>query len=245
MSSRDSDRGSAGWADFQPGTALPVGPYGLQSQNRRRHDPARPLDVSGSAYRRDGRGVRHVPDRTLSRGVTVDEPCLRIVRLRLPGLTELLYVLRQHGRSVDDDRYPGAEHLLAADGHVVAATSPSLLIATNVGHRALAGPLHPGMLVLDVRAVGHRLARSPWRWTGTTRGTIVDFDDLVWDAAATCEDLDWAEQVRDGAGFHALYDFVWGNATKPPPVAERQALWGAMVTQLLDHLVVVDRHRWL
>lgn len=100
-----------------------------------------------------------------------------------------------------------------------------------------------GMKVLDVRAVGHRLARPPLRWTGTTRGTIVDFDDLVWDAAATCEDLDWAEQVRDGAGFHALYDFVWRNTSQPPPGARRQALWSAMVAQLRDHLVVVHRDR--
>jgi hypothetical protein len=49
--------------------------------------------------------------------------------------------------------------------------------------------------------------------------------------------------VRDGAGFHALYDFVWRDAEKPPPGAQRQALWGAMVAQLRDHLVVVDRYR--
>ncbi|CCH86157.1 conserved protein of unknown function [Modestobacter italicus] len=83
------------------------------------------------------------------------------------------------------------------------------------------------------------------RWTGTTRGAIVEFDDLVWDAAATCDDMDWAERVRDGAGFHALYDFVWGDANEPPPGAQRRALWGAMVAQLGDHLVVVDRHRQL
>lgn len=171
----------------------------------------------------------------------MDEPCLRVLRLRLPGLTGLLYALRQHGRSVDDNRYPGAERLLAVDGHVVAATSPSRLLAANVGDGALAAPVHPGMLVLDVRAVGHRLARPPMRWTGTTRGTIAEFDDLVWDAAATCDDLDWAGRVRDGAGFHALCDFVWGDANELPPGAQRQALWGAMVAQLRDHLVVVDR----
>lgn len=99
------------------------------------------------------------------------------------------------------------------------------------------------MLVLDVRAVGHRLARPPWRWTGTTRGSIVEFDDLVWDAAASCDDLDWAERVRDGAGFHALYDYVWGDADEPPRSPQRQALWGAMVAQLRDHMVVLDRHR--
>lgn len=171
----------------------------------------------------------------------MDEPFLRVIRLRLPGLTKPLYVLRQHGPYVDGDRYPGGERLLAEDGRVVAAGSPSRLIAANVGEGALTGPVQFGMLVLDVRAVGHRLARPPGRWTGTTRGTIVDFDDLVWDAAASCDDMDWAERVRDGAGFHALYDFVWGNADNPPSGAQRQALWRGMVAQFRDHLVVVDR----
>lgn len=74
----------------------------------------------------------------------MDELCSRVVRLRLPGLTQLLYVLRQHGRSVDDDRYPGAERLLVADGHVVAATNPGLLLMANVGDGALAAPYTPG-----------------------------------------------------------------------------------------------------
>jgi hypothetical protein len=94
------------------------------------------------------------------------------------------------------------------------------------------------MLVLDVRAVGHRLARPPVRWTGTTRGTIVAFDDLLWDAAATCDDPAWAEMVRDPTGFHALYASVWGDADEPPSRRRRQALWRGMTEVLLDHVVV-------
>lgn len=172
----------------------------------------------------------------------MDEPYLRIVRLRLPGLTEPLYVLRLHGPYADDERFPGGERLLSRGGRVVAARSPSRLLAANEGPEALDAPLMWGMLVLDVRAVGRRLARPPERWSGTTRGTIVAFDDLVWDAASTCDDDGWAEQVRDERGFHALYAYVWGDSQSVPPARERQALWAGMSRGALNHMIVIDRH---
>lgn len=65
--------------------------------------------MSGSATGETDVGPSSNAERKLSRGVTVEEPFLRVVRLRLPGLTEPLYVLRQHGSYVDDDRYPGGD----------------------------------------------------------------------------------------------------------------------------------------
>ncbi len=170
-----------------------------------------------------------------------DESFLRISRLRLPGLTKLLYVLRLHGAWVDATRYPGAERLLAADGRIVAATSPSRLLAANVGPGALDAPLLESTLVLDVRAAGHQLVRSPERWSRKTEGTIVYFDGLVWDAAATCDDPRWAEQVSDENGFHALYRSVWEGAEQLPPPEQRQALWRDMADLLREHLLVIDR----
>src|SRR5690606_38120935 len=99
------------------------------------------------------------------------------------------------------------------------------------------------MRTLDVRRAGRALSRDIAGWTAENRGTIVAFDDLLWDAAATLGDTDAADRVRDVARFHALYEFAWGNLPAPPPRLERMLAWQEQVTWLLSHLLVLDEPR--
>ena len=95
------------------------------------------------------------------------------------------------------------------------------------------------MLVLDVQRVGRAVERPVARWSGEMSGTIVDFDDLCWDAAASIDDEKWAAQVRDPDGFHCLYDFLWGNSGQIPISRVRRVLWRDMVGRFLEHIDVL------
>lgn len=72
------------------------------------------------------------------------------------------------------------------------------------------------------------------------RGTLVEVDDLLWDAAASLGDTAAGEAVRDPGGFHAQYLYVWGDRPAPLQPGPRLAHWDTMVAWLLRRLDVVD-----
>lgn len=150
-----------------------------------------------------------------------------------------MYVLRQHGGTVDERRYPGAEPLLTRARRVVAARSPSALLALNRSLRSFEDAVWPTMPVLDIRRVGRAIERPIDTWSGQTRGTLGDFDDLCWDAAASVEDPDWASQIKDDDGWHQFYNFVWGSTTTLPGPVERRRRWQQMSDAFRSHIEVV------
>jgi hypothetical protein len=74
------------------------------------------------------------------------------------------------------------------------------------------------------------------------RGTLVDVDDLLWDAAASLADGAAGDVIRDAEGFHAQYLYVWGDRPRPLPAAARINAWNGSLDWFVAHLVVVDRH---
>lgn len=167
------------------------------------------------------------------------EPVLVRIRLRLPGDTGFFYVLQQSGGVVDERRFPGAEPLLTRAGRVVAAHSPSVLVSLNTSLARFDDPIWPRTPVLDVRRVNRAIERPIDTWSGRTRGTLADFDDLCWDAAASVGDTDWASQIKDDDGWHQLYNFVWGSTSTLPGPVERRRLWQQMSGAFRSHIEVV------
>lgn len=167
------------------------------------------------------------------------EISLQLLRLRLPRHLGFVYVLRQRENAVDELRFPGAERLLTDGQAVLAARGPRQLVDFNATRRSLLGPAWPSMLVLDVRRVSRALERPVGLWSGTTRGTVVDFDDLCWDAAASLGDAAWSERVRDPEGAHALYEYLWGERSDVPQPAQRRQLWTQMADDFVSHLKVL------
>jgi hypothetical protein len=168
------------------------------------------------------------------------EPELVRVRVRLPGRIGFLYMIRQFNALVDPDRFPGAEPLLSRGGRILAAPGPRRLIELNECEHMLDGALRSKTLVVDVRRAARAVQRPAHRWSAHTRGSLIEFDDICWDAAATLGDEAWAASVRDPAGTHALYAFVWQETSTLPGPAERSQLLADLTAALLARMEIIE-----
>lgn len=161
------------------------------------------------------------------------EQQLQIIRVRLGGRPRHLYAGRLVGQAVDEADCPGAERILSRSGRILLSTAPSMLTRVARAQGLVDASEALPMLTLDIRRAWRQLGQHPKAWSPVTRGTVVAFDDLLWDAAASIRDLDWMRAIRDTDGFHRLYAFVWGDVVDPGRPALRQAMWAAMVAALL------------
>lgn len=168
-----------------------------------------------------------------------DAVTLRFVRLRLPGFRLPVHVLREAGPTVEDGPWSGAEQLFTRDGQLQAAHSRRRLRQEYYAQHSAQLEEAP-VLVLDLVRTRRALTRPHSTWSGTTRGTLADFDDLLWDAAASLGDDAAASMVRDAAGFHAQYLYVWGNRPEPLGAALRAKHWDDGIAWLLANLNVMD-----
>ena len=165
---------------------------------------------------------------------------LQFVRLRLPGYRRPIHVLREAGVMVEDGHWSGAESLFTRNGRLQGAHSRSRLQREYQQHRQQI--LREGrVLLVDVVRCRKALARTHARWSATTRGTLVEVDDLLWDAAASLGDPAAGSAVRDPDGFHAQYLYVWGDRPEPLDPTMRARLWDERIEWLLAKLDVVDR----
>ena len=141
---------------------------------------------------------------------------------------------------VDSGDWSGAERLFAGEGRLLAAHSRSRLRSEYVD--AGNQPLREGpVLLIDVVRCRKALSRSDPSWSGTTRGSLAEVDDLLWDAAASLGDQMAGTAVRDPDGFHAQYLYVWGDRQEPLTPTLRVRYWDDRINWLLAHLDVVDR----
>ncbi|NAZ80962.1 hypothetical protein GTR02_03925 [Kineococcus sp. R8] len=175
----------------------------------------------------------------------MEEDVLQLVRLRLSGWLRPVHVLRLAGNPQESGRYPGAEPLCVEDGRVLAAHSYRLLLQVNEERQILSAPRWPITRVLDAKGCRRALARPHHRWHGWMRGAMAEIDDVLHDAAASLDDSAAAERIRDSAGFHGLYDYVWGHAEQPPPMHRRLAWWDEQMRWLRRSLHVMDAHQRL
>lgn len=166
---------------------------------------------------------------------------LQFLRLRLPGYRHPVHLLRETGMLVEDGPWSGADRLVTAGGRLLAAHSRARVRKEYVAAGLVARPEAP-VLILDLVRCRRALPRPHGVWSGTTRGTVAEVDDLLWDAAASLNDEGAGEAVRDPNGFHAQYLYIWGDRSAPLSAARRGALWDERVDWLLARLSVLDRH---
>jgi hypothetical protein len=172
----------------------------------------------------------------------MNEAVLRIIRLRLRGWLKPVHVLRLAGGE-EVHGFAGSEPIAVDDGRVIAAHSRHLLLSANEERHLLQARPVASVRVLDARRCRRAVARPHTQWTSMTRGTLVEVDDLLFDAAASLNDATAAKRVKDPAGFHGLYAFVWGDTGEPPPLPQRLWLWDEQLDWLQRHLHVLDAHR--
>lgn len=176
--------------------------------------------------------------------VVAEEPAdgwrLQLVRLRLHGLPRRVHVAREQGPTQTHGFWSGAERIFVANGRVIGAYSAATLIRQ---YEAAGGeaPHLPPTLTLDVRRAQRALGRAEVGWSGEIRGTYADVDDLLFDTAYSVGDQPAAEKIKDPAGFHAQYNYIWGTRDAPLAAAARQATWSSAVEWFIDRLLIVDR----
>jgi hypothetical protein len=141
---------------------------------------------------------------------------------------------------VEHGDWSGAEPLFSKHGRLQAAHSRSRLLQTYSEQRHQQLREAP-ILVLDLVRCRRALTRPHAASSSTTRGTVVEVDDLLWDAAASLADQPAGSAVRDADGFHAQYLYVWGDRPEPLHPTQRTRCWDERVAWLLDKLRVVDR----
>ena len=166
---------------------------------------------------------------------------VELVRLRLPGFRRPVHVLRDVDAGIVGGTWSGADPLLTRDGAVHAAHGRGRLLRDAEDQRRRRLQVRR-VLVLDLVRCRRAFARPHQSWSGTVRGTVVDVDDLLWDAAAALEDDVAGEAVSAPDGFHAQYLYVWGDRPAPLPCTARLLGWDGALAWLVAHLDVVDRH---
>lgn len=170
---------------------------------------------------------------------TAAPDAVQVLRLRLPGVRRPVHVLREIAAEPRGGFWTGADLLFSAVGAVRAAHSRSRLLDDYYSERARQPQTGP-VLVVDATRCRRALSRPHQTWSGTVRGTLVDVDDLLWDAAASVDDTAAGEAVRDPEGFHAQYLYVWGDRAAPLQTGLRLAHWDTVLAWLLRRLDVVD-----
>ncbi|GAB6898758.1 hypothetical protein [Kineosporia succinea] len=160
----------------------------------------------------------------------------QLIRLRLPGQSGFVYLLRHHGRGAEG--YPGADQLETSEGKLLGADSPGLLL-----HQAgLPDRPQVHMLIIDLRRARRGLTRPSDRWSNQVRADLKQADDLFYDAAASLADQGMADATSGDTPFHRTYQYLWGNDVKLLPPAERVRLWDNHLQWLLTSLRVFHRH---
>ena len=166
---------------------------------------------------------------------------VQVLRLRLPAFRRPLHVLRHLGVGAVDGPWSGSDPLFTGGGAVRAAHSRGRLLGDYEDGGRCAPSMGP-VLILDATLSGRALARPPASWSGTVRGTLVNVDDLLWDAAAALDDRAAGDAIEDPEGFHAQYLYVWGDRPTPLPSAARLDAWHRALSWFTGRLNVVDRY---
>jgi hypothetical protein len=158
---------------------------------------------------------------------------VQIVRLRLAPAGGFVYLARFG--EVPIEGVDGSERLFSEDGRILAARRPDGL-RDAIDEAGVSFSELP-MLLLDVRGTGRRIVRPESRWPGLVRGSVVAFNDLVFDAAATLGDELMVTEAQSGV-LHAMYAYVWGDLDEAPPARQRAAAWASAAQWLDGHLVL-------
>lgn len=172
---------------------------------------------------------------------SIDAPALQAIRLRLPHVPRFLWVLRGEGSRVDNERFPGAEPVLTRQTAVAASWGWQALLRENAACGQLAGEKRGPVLTIDVQRACRWLDRGPSNWGSELRGIVFEFDNLLWDSAATLGDTAWATDVAHESGWHSLYKFVSSDLDTGSPPSNAGGLWRAMVHSFCSRLAIPDR----